>query len=828
MRLLHAALTISLGMLIFSCITESVPTTRTAPERMPGRVDDDTVLLPNQWSLRPAGRMIEVGNFPANMELSPDGHWLAVLHSGQGQHEVSIVDLTGRRPRVASRVPVTNFQGIAWAPDGERLFVSGGEDNVVHIYSHRGGLLGDHHEIPVAEGDDPMVGGLVVSPDAGTLYVILCIADRVLAVDLETEEISEIAAWENDVYPHSLLLEPGGEGLWVSLWGESAIERIDLTDPDAARERVAVGSHPNEMALTSDGARLFVACANDNTVHVVDTESQRATEVLNTALHPDSPEGSTPNSLAISPDGETLCVANADNNDVAVFDIEEPGHTRGEGFIPVGWYPTSVRLSADGERLFVANGKGDQGFANPQGPNPYHPSLTTVEYIGRLHPGTLTYLETPDEETLLSLTEDAYDCSPYRADLTPVVAPEGPNPIPQRVGDPSPITHVVYIVKENRTYDQVLGDMAEGNGEPSLCIFPERVSPNHHALAREFVLYDNFYVESEVSADGHEWSMAAYATDFVERTWPLNYSGRGFFYPAEGMHEIAVPDSGYIWDRCREAGVSYRSYGEFIRNGETPDDPGTARLESLEGHFDPQYRGYDLDYLDVDRAARFLEELERFEAEGEMPRFIVLRLPNDHTSGTREGRPTPTAYVGDNDLAMGQIIEGLSRSSFWPSLAIFVVEDDAQNGPDHVDAHRTVALIASPWAKRGLVDSHMYSTASMLRTMELILGLEPMSQFDAGARPMYASFTMEPDMTPYVCRPAQVDLDEVNTRDAWGAEISAGLYLEEEDSTDDILLNEIVWRSVRGADSPMPPPVRAAFLRPVDDDDEEEREGDEI
>jgi hypothetical protein len=407
------------------------------------------------------------------------------------------------------------------------------------------------------------------------------------------------------------------------------------------------------------------------------------------------------------------------------------------------------------------------------------------------------------------------------ADLTPVIAPDGPNPIPAEVGDPSPITHVIYIIKENRTYDQILGDMPEGNGDPGLCIFPEWVTPNHHALARDFVLLDNFYVESEVSADGHEWSTAAYATDFTERTWPVYYGGRGFFYPSEGNHEAAVPDSGHIWDRCREAGVSYRSYGEFIDNGETPDDPGIASLESLEGHFDPHYRGYDLDYRDIDRAERFLEELARFESEDEMPRFIVLRLPNDHTSGTRPNRPTPTAYVGDNDLALGMIIEALSNSSFWPSLAVFVVEDDAQNGPDHVDAHRTVAFVASPWARRGVVDSHMYSTASMLRTMELILGLQPMSQFDAGARPMYASFTMEPDFSPYECRPANVDLEEVNTRDSWGADISMNLYLEEEDATDDILLNDIVWRSVRGADSPMPPPVRAAFLRPMEDDDDD-------
>ncbi len=814
----------ALAMLVSIAIGEEVNTESATAPRVPGRVDAETTLLPNQWSLRPAGEMIRLGNFPATMALSPSGDHLAVLHSGQGDQEIMLLDVTGEEPLVTCRVPLPGcFHGLVWAPGGDRLFTSGGDDRVVHVFEHRDGLLSGHEQISITDAvERDMVAGLAFAPGAPTLFVALARSHQVVAADLTTDATTVLASWEEEVYPHSIAVEPDGKRLWVSLWGGGAVERIDLSDPAAERVRVETGNHPNEMALTADGSRLFVACANDNTVHVIDTAERRVTEVLNTALHPDSPEGSTPNSVALSPDGGTLFVANADNNDVAVFDVAEPGHAHGEGFIPVGWYPTSVRLSADGGTLFVANGKGDQGFANPQGPNPQMAQLTTYQYIGRLHPGTLSYLAVPDEGTLRRLTEDAYDCSPYRSDLTPVVAPEGPNPIPARVGDPSPITHVVYILKESRPSDQVLGDMPEGNGAPHLCIFPERVTPNHHALAREFALFDNFYVESEVSADGHEWSTAAYATDFVERTWPLSYSGRGWSYPAEGRFDIAIPDGGYIWERCRDAGVSYRSYGEFIANGATVGEPGTARIESLEGHFDPLYRGYDLDIPDVDRAARFIEELGRFETEGEMPRFIVMRLPNDHASGTRVGRPTPTAYMGDNDLALGMVVEALSRSSFWPTLAIFIVEDDAQNGPDHVDAHRTVALVASPWARRGIVDSHMYSTASMLRTMELILGLEPMSQFDAGARPMFAAFTMEQDTAPFGCRPANVDLDETNTPDAWGAEISANLYLEEEDSTDDILLNEIVWRSVRGPDSPMPPPVRAAFLRPTEEEDEDE------
>jgi hypothetical protein len=367
--------------------------------------------------------------------------------------------------------------------------------------------------------------------------------------------------------------------------------------------------------------------------------------------------------------------------------------------------------------------------------------------------------------------------------------------------------------------------MPEGNGDPSLCLFPERVTPNHHKLARDYVLLDNFYVESEVSADGHEWTMGAYATDFVEKTWPLSYGHnrhKKYPYPAEGNFPIAMPAGGYLWDRAREAGVSYRSYGEFVSNGKTTNAPGTSRVAALRGHFDPWFRGFDMDYPDVLRAQRFISELNRFEREGEMPRLQIVRLPNDHTSGTTTNKPTPIAAVADNDLALGRLVEAVSRSKFWPQTAIFVVEDDAQNGPDHVDAHRTIAYAISPYVKRGSVDSTMYSTASMLRTMELILGLKPMSQFDAAAMPMFNSFQSKADLRPYKALPANVDLNARNPKTAWGSKLSEKMDFTKEDAADDLLLNEVIWRSVRGADSPMPAPKRAAFVfahREKDDDD---------
>ena len=552
---------------------------------------------------------------------------------------------------------------------------------------------------------------------------------------------------------------------------------------------------------------------------MIDPAEGKAIETIGTAIDPSAPPGSTPSSLALTSDGELLFVANANTNDVAVFNVKEAGESKPLGFIPAGWYPTSVRVARDGKTLYIANGKGTSSKANREGPNPLAEGArgSIREYIAGLFPGTLSILPLPGPKEMLAYSKTVYECSPLRAVSTsPGTARPAGHPVPNKVGDASPIKYCVYVIKENRTYDQVFGDLPQGNGEKALCLFPDKVTPNHHALVQEFVLLDNFYAEAEVSADGHEWSMGAYASDFVERTWPLSYRGdRRVPYPAEGAQALARPANGYIWDRAAAKGLSYRSYGEFTRNGATLNDPATTTVEALKGHFDPKYRGYDLTYPDVKRTERFLEELAGFEKSGDLPNLIVLRLPNDHTTGTRPNGPTPTAMVADNDLALGRLVEGLSRSSFWPKMAIFVVEDDAQNGSDHVDAHRTVALAISPYIKKHSVDSSMYSTSSMLRTMELMLGLDPMSQFDAAARPMAASFTTTPDLTPYKARAAGVDLAAKNTKDTFGAELSMKLDLDEaEDQADDLVFNEIIWKAVKGKDSPMPPPVRSAFVIP--------------
>ncbi|MBC8001306.1 MAG: beta-propeller fold lactonase family protein [Opitutaceae bacterium] len=820
----------------------------------PGRKEDGSVLLPNMWSLRPVGAQIPLGDFPVNIALHPDGRRAAVLHSGHGKHEVIVVDI--QTQAVVSRTPVhETFYGVAFSGDGRRLVCSGASDEVIHSFAYSDGKLLDARTVqlrPVKERGIP--AGLALSRDGRTAYVanvwshdisiVDLVAGRVvdtialatnaihtapiLPVAKDSDEASITKRAEailddtrsDDPFPYACVLDPERQRLYVSLWAQSAVAVIDLKAKRVVA-RWATEEHPNEMILDQAGRRLFVANANRNSVTVLDTTTGRARETLVAELRPNSPPGNTPNSLALSSDEKLLFVANANINTVAVFDVETAGRSRSMGFIPVGWYPTSVRVSADGRKLIVANGKGVISKANPNGPAPgvKKPAGTVTEYIGGLFQGTLEIVDLPRrsvfERQMKAYTAQAYSCMPVEAEKRFDAAKLAGNPIPLRAGDSTPIKYCIYVIKENRTYDQVLGDMKEGAGDPSLCLFPEAITPNHHQLARDFVLLDNFYVESEVSADGHEWTMGAYATDFVEKSWPLSYghnTSKKYPYPGEGKFPIAVPAGGYLWDVAKAAGVTYRSYGEFTVDGKTAQDPATTRVSALKGNFDPWFRGFDMDYPDVKRTARFVAELKRFEQEGEMPRLQIVRLPNDHTSGASVGKPTPRAHVADNDLAFGQLVEAVSRSKFWPQTAIFVVEDDAQNGPDHIDAHRTIAYAISPYTRRGSVDSTMYSTSSMLRTMELILGLRPMSQFDAAATPMFNSFQATPDFRPYAVRQPAADFDEKNGKTAWGADEAKKMNFAKEDAADDLLLNEMIWRSVRGPNSPMPAPKRAGFV----------------
>jgi YVTN family beta-propeller protein len=811
------------------------------------------VLLPNQWSLRPAGKQVALGDFPVNIAVHPDGRFAAVLHSGYSEQEIIVVDVTSAQ--VVSRTGIHEaFYGLAFSRDGGQLFCSGAGDEVVHSFEFRQGTLTNHQSIKLHDSKLRAVpAGLAVDSSAKRLYAANVWGDRVTRVDFlpeptpvdilmgtntgplalapvaaspdfedaaatKREEASLYVASKEDSFPYACLVDESRQWLYVSLWAQAAVAVVDLPT-EQVLARWPVQEHPCEMVLTRSGDRLFVANSARNTVTVLDTVTGRAQETIWAALYPQAPPGSTPNSLALSPDEQTLFVANADNNVVAVFDVGTPGKSRSLGFIPVGWYPTSVRVSADGQHLLVANGKGIIPKANPRGPQPgvSRSNDREVQFIGRLFQGTLSIIDLPPrkqfERQMAGYTAQAYRCCPLKADSSVASPRLADNPVPCKPGEDSPIQYCIYIIKENRTYDQVLGDMPQGNGDSSLCLFPERVTPNLHKISREFVLLDNFYVDAEVSADGHEWSTAAYATDFVEKTWPFNYGhnrSRKFPYPAEGYFPIASPAGGYLWDRAKAAGVSYRSYGEFVTMPTATNTPVAGRLPALRGHVDEWFRGFDLGYSDLKRASRFISEFHRLEAAGDMPRLQIVRLPNDHTHGTTLNWRTPSAYVAENDLALGQIVEAVSHSKLWPRTAIFVLEDDAQNGPDHVDAHRSTAYVISPYTKRGVVDSTMYSTASMLRTMELILGLKPMSQYDAAAAPMFNSFQQTLDARPYQALPANANLEELNSAHAWGGQIK--MDFSREDAVDDLLLSEVVWRSVRGADSPMPAPVRAGFV----------------
>lgn len=785
-------------------------------------IESHRITLPNGWSITPVGKSVQLGDLPLGIAVSSSKKLLAVTNNGQSANTLQLIDASSLKLLDSIVVPKA-WLGLAFSADDKSLYASGGNDNWILKYAVTRNKLRISDTIvlgkPWPEKISP--AGIALDGKRHILYIVTKENNSLYVVNEISKRVLGQFPLGGEGY--TCLLSPANEELYVSCWGCDTVRIFD-TRRQTFSGAIAVGDNPNDMCVTKNGSFLFVANANDNSVSVIDLKKRNVIENLNTALFPGAPSGSTTNSVALSGDDRTLYIANADNNCLAVFDVSAPGTSRSKGFIPTGWYPTCVRVVKN--RIVVANGKGFSSSANPYGPDPASKNQRVayqqgdssrpikVQYIGGLFHGTMTSLAEPNDKQLGIFSEVVYHNTPYRKEQELLAKGEEGNPIPQNVGSPSPVKHVFYIIKENRTYDQVLGDIREGNGDTSLVLFGENVTPNQHALAREFVLLDNFYVDGEVSADGHNWSTGAYATDYLEKTWPTSYGGRGGSYDAEGTRAVAN-NKNFIWDICNKNGVTYRTYGEFA-------DDYKANIPVLKNHFCPYYTSWDQSVRDTVRFYQWKREFDSLLAAGSVPQFNSLRFINDHTEGLRKGRPSPFAQVADNDLAVGLFVEYLSKSPIWNESAVFIVEDDAQNGPDHVDAHRSPAYVAGGLVKRRFIDHTPYTTSSVLRTIELILGLPPMSQYDAAATPMWRCFTPSPDSTPFVLRPAIIDLNEKNSAENEWQRKSEEFDFTMEDRVPDQEFNLVLWAAVKGEHVPFPAINRAAFIRfPENDGDDD-------
>ncbi len=768
------------------------------------------IQLPNGWSLTPLGRSMFLGDLPLNIVVSPSKKYIAVTNNGQSTQSVQLIDAAKGRLLSEMIIP-KSWLGIAFSSDEHYLYASGGNDNLIVKYR-----ITDDRQL--VEADQIKLGekwpveispaGIQVNDKSKTLYVVTKENNSLYVVDLKSKKFQSFPLGAE---AYTCLLSKNKSELYISVWGGRKILVFD-TWKKQITDSIAVGDHPNDLCLSGNGRILYVANANDNSVSVIDIPNRKVLETLDAALYPGSPGGSTTNGVALSENDKTLYIANADNNCLAVFDVSHPGSSRSIGYIPVGWYPTGVKLI--GNKVYVTNGKGFTSLPNADY-KPFdtsHANITyqhAVEksgYIGGLFTGTLSMFDEPSVEKLNEYSRLVYENTPYHKDRELKAHGEPGNPVPMKIGDSSPVKYVFYIIKENRTYDQVLGDVKEGNGDSALCLFGEKITPNLHALAKEFVLLDNFYVDAEVSADGHNWSMGAYATDYLEKTWPTGYGNRGGFYDAEGNRAIANNKGGFIWDHCQRAGVSYRTYGEFADNYK-------PNIPVLKNHYCPYYTSWDQHVRDTTRVGQWKRDFDSLLAHHALPRLNTLRIINDHTEGLSKGRPTPFAHCADNDLAVGMFVDYLSRSPVWKESVVFILEDDAQDGPDHVDAHRSTAYIAGGYIKRHTIDHTMYSTTSVLHTIELILGIPPMSQYDAAAEPLWRCFTNQPDLTPFDTRPLQTDITAVNTvENAWQRK-SEGFDFTREDRVPDRLFTEVIWKAVKGEHAIVPAPRRAAFVK---------------
>ncbi|HEY6424917.1 MAG TPA: beta-propeller fold lactonase family protein [Pseudonocardiaceae bacterium] len=799
-----------------------------------GPATDATTMIPVGYTLTPAGRQTDLGDLPLAAAISPDDHWLAISNDGQGAQSLQLVDTSSGtvRQTLSYPAPQALFVGLAFAPDGKTLYASGGGNEMIRRYSVGGGALAEQAPIPLPTTNpagakvNPFPAGIVLTPDGQRLLVADQQADAFSVVDLTSGNVHTTAAGHK---PYAVVASPDGHTAYVTNEGTNTVSVMDLTKPEPAQQKtITVGTHPNKAIMSTDGHTLFVANGDSDEVSVIDVGSGAVTHTISLAPYPGAQVGSSPDGLTQSPDGHTLYVANAGNNDVAVVDL---GTNQVPGLVPTGWYPTAV--VATDRALFVVNGKGlGAGPNNGSGkPDPYRGSTATTpdQYAGSMMVGTLSSVGLPITAAQLTnwtaqvTRNDGFDTHGE------VRAAGGTSIVPRHPGERSPIQHVIYVVKENRTYDQVFGSLGKGNGDPSLNLFGEESAPNSRSLERDFATLDNFYADAEISAQGWNWTVAANSDPYSEQVWSANYSERNAPYPSESGEPATAPNrdpaQAYIWDRFANAGISFRNYGFYV--DAQPDGTFKAQDPVLDANTDHAFRGFDLRCPDAPntftprspdcgpvRLTEWRKEFDGYVAHNNLPTAELVRLPNDHNAGNKNGAPTPRAFIADNDWALGQLVDTVSHSPYWGSTAIFVTEDDAQDGPDHVDAHRTVAEVISPYTRTGQVDSTFYSTASMLRTMELIVGLRPLTQFDAYATPMLAAFTNKPDFTAYSAQVPTQNLQEINpAADPLGA-LSDDQDLTSEDKINMQRFNQAIWASVKGPNTPMPPPRHTVFPPP--------------
>jgi YVTN family beta-propeller protein len=860
------ALIISFAMLAAAGVWVNIARLDDRIPRKVGPQPDGSVLVPTNQLLRPAGFQVLLPGRPTDLALSPDGKILAV------KNMEDIVLIRVRDRAVLQTLPVAKggqgFTGILFSADGKRIYATDSEGRILVAALSEQSVA--HWEQPIllpgpaavetaAPGLNPTdpaknpssPGGMALDNERQELWVTLSRNNALGVVDLKSGRLDLISV---GMAPYTVAFGPERK-VYVTNWagrrpkaGEAVASSSGtpvLIDPqtgvacsgsisvvDAATRKeitqIEVGLHPSGMALTSDRTRLFVANANSDSVSVIDTVTDRIVETISTVGNVSRPFGSAPNALALAADGTTLYVANGTDNAICVVTLGSLAGLRGAshessrvaGYIPTGWYPSSVLLEPNRGLLIVANTKGI-GSRNQRSDR--------IGYNSRDHAGSISLIPLPAGSDLKRYTAEVERNNGMRLILERLAAKPGKaaaRPVPERAGEPSEIKHVLYIIKENRTYDQVLGDLPQGDGDPTLVHFGREVTPNQHALAEQFVLLDNFYCSGVLSADGHQWATQAYVTDYLEKS----FGGFNRSYPYDGTDPMAYAGSGFIWDQVLRKGLSFRDYGEFVKAHITPRTAtwtdvwndfvqGTQKIsvrsdtqvETLRPYLAPGFIGFPSIVPDVYRAREFIRELKEFEAKGNLPNFMIMLLPDNHTSGTRPGMPTPRAMVADNDLALGRIVEAVSKSRFWPRTAIFVTEDDPQAGLDHVDGHRTVGLVISPYTRRGEVIHTNYNQISMVRTMELILGLPHMNQLDLAAEPMVDCFQGKADLRPYSALPNRIPLDEMNPplralkgAQRFWAEQSMELDFEDVDRADEDTLNRILWHSVKGYSVPYP------------------------